>query len=61
MTVQLLVLNDEETCTSVDGSFAIQFDSTEDAEAFADYGMNGFHLHRTDETITVPLYSAVRK
>lgn len=60
-TVQMLVLNDEETCTAVEGSFAVQFENHEDAQDFSDYGMNRFHLHSTGETITVPLYTAVRK
>lgn len=60
-TVQMLVLNDEETCTEVEGSFAIEFDNTEDAQEFSETGYNKFHLSRTDETVTVPLYKAVRK
>ena len=59
--VQMLVLNDEETCTEVEGSFAVQFENDEDAQEFAESGMNRFHLSRTTETITVPLYKAVRK
>lgn len=59
--IQLLVLNDEETCTEIDGCFAVDFDNEEDAVEFADTGMSRFHLSRTTETVSVPLYKAVRK
>lgn len=59
--IRMMVLNDGETCTEIDGTFVVDFDSDEDANEFADYGNSRFNLQATTDTAEVPVYKAIRR
>lgn len=55
--VRMMVLDDEETCSLLEGSFVAEFDNEEDAQDFADGTIISFV--KTDKTVEVPVYKAV--
>lgn len=58
---RMMVLNDGETCTDMEGSFVVDFDNDDDANEFADFGNSRFILQATTETVEVPVFKAVRR
>lgn len=61
MSIRLMVLNDESTCTGIEGCAVVEFDTEDDADAFADYGTDQFDLISTGLTAEVPVVKAVYK
>lgn len=61
MTIRLMVLNDEETCTSVEGCAVVEFENDTEADNFAEVGPDAFDLRSTGLTAEVPILKAVRK
>lgn len=61
MAIRLMVLNDEETCTNVEGCAVVEFENDRDADDFADFGTNEFELQNTGLTAEVPIMKAVRR
>lgn len=61
MTIRLMVLNDEETCTSIEGCAVVEFENDDEADAFADFGPSDFVLRPTGLSTEVPIYKAMKK
>lgn len=61
MAIRLMVLNDEETCTNVEGCAVVEFEDDEQADAFAELGPSAFELQNTGFTAEVPIVKAIRR